>query len=308
MLYDDAVGATLVAIRDRVARPSVPLALEPDERLDGVHALVTGATGGLGGAVVRQLAARGARVTCSARSSARPLVRAIEARGGAARDLPVDLADLRSIDRLVDAVEPLSLLVLCAGIVPGRSRATAKGFDVTVGVNYLANAHLVRRLRSASKLVDGRIVVVSSESHRGRDAVDLDGLADAPAYGPGGVMRRYGYSKLLLTAWAQDLARRLAPRVEVMTICPGPVHSRIAREAPGFARPILEPLMRTFFASPTIAAQPIVYLAAARPPKVPSGAYFHRWRAKPPSPLARDEAVARRLHDVTIELLERSAP
>ncbi|MBX3273476.1 MAG: SDR family NAD(P)-dependent oxidoreductase [Sandaracinaceae bacterium] len=310
MKYRSAFTATLVAVRDRVARPNRPLALSPADRLDGVDALVTGATGGLGRPIAEKLAARGARVTCAARSSAAAIVSGIEARGGRAVDRPVDLEDLRSIDALVASIDaPLGLVVLCAGIVPARARPTAQGFDVMIGVNYLASAYLVERLRAAGKLDHGRIVVVASESHRSAEHVDFEGLGVADDYGMGGVMRRYGYSKALLLAWAQESARRLRPAIAVHSICPGPVESRIAREAPRWAHALLDPTMKAFFSPADLAAEPVVYLACASALEGRTGVYFHRWIEKRPSELACDEAVASRLYDATYELLaRRSAP
>ena len=116
-------------------------------------------------------------------------------------------------------------------------------------------------------------------------------------------MKRYGYTKLLLTAWAQELARRLAPKIAVHTICPGPVDSKIAREAPSWAGAMVGPVMKIFFAPPLIAAQPVVYLTCAKALDGRTGVYFHRWREKRPSELAMDEDVARRLHDASLELV-----
>lgn len=309
MKYQSAVTATLVAVRDRVARPNRPLPLDPADRLDGVDALVTGATGGLGRPIAEKLASRGARVICAARSSARGIVEEIEERGGAAIDRPVDLADLASIDALVDAIErPLGLVVLCAGIVPASSRPTAQGFDVMIGVNYLASAYLIDRLRETGKLVKGRVVVVASESHRSAEHIDFEGLGVADEYPMTGVMKRYGYSKALLVTWAQEAARRFAPDVMVHTICPGPVDSSIAREAPSWANALLGPTMKTFFAPADLAAEPVVYLACAHALDGQTGLYFHRWIDKPPSGLARDAAVARRLWDTTYELLATRRP
>ncbi|MCA9607966.1 MAG: SDR family NAD(P)-dependent oxidoreductase [Myxococcales bacterium] len=309
MKYQSAFTATLVAVRDRIARPNRPLPLDPADRLDGVDALVTGATGGLGRPIAEKLASRGARVICAARSSAGAIVESIEARGGAAMDRPVDLSDLASIDALVESIErPLGLVVLCAGIVPVGSRPTKQGFEMMIGVNYIASAYLVDRLRAAGKLERGRIVVVASESHRSAEHIDFEGLGVVDDFGISGVMKRYGYSKALLVTWAQEAARRFAPEVTVHTICPGPVDSSIAREAPAWANKLLTPTMKTFFAPPDLAAEPVVYLACASALNGQTGRYFHRWIDKRPSDLACDAAVARRLWDTTHALLAERRP
>lgn len=148
---------------------------------------------------------------------------------------------------------------------------------------------------------DARIVIVSSESHRSANAIDLDAIGVADAYGIRGVMPRYASSKLLLTAWAQELSRELAPDRAVHTICPGPVRSDLARETPWIGQLALKPIMRVFFAPPEIAAEPVVHLACDAEG---SGTYFHRWEKKEPSPLALDRELARRIVERARALLD----
>jgi NAD(P)-dependent dehydrogenase (short-subunit alcohol dehydrogenase family) len=80
---------------------------------------------------------------------------------------------------------------------------------------------------------------------------------------------RYGWTKLLLLTFARDLGRRLAngkgglPDVSVHALCPGPVASNIAREAPAAARPFAKLFFALFFQPPNAAALPVVYLASS---------------------------------------------
>lgn len=305
--YDNPISATLDALRQ--ARSGQAGRRAGPGRVDG-PALVTGASRGLGRAIAEALAARGAEVVLASRSDTAEVGRHIHGRGGKARSEHVELADLRSVDALCDRLDrPLQVLVLNAAVVPRSSRRTAQGFDVQDGVNYLANVRLVDRLLATGRLRDGaRVVVVSSESHRSAEALDPHALGRDASYGLGGVMRRYGYSKLLLTAWAGHLARELHPRVVVHTLCPGPVQSDIAREAPRLGRLLLAPLMRRFFAPPSVAAEPAVHLACADALAGQTGLYLHRWQTKDPAPPARDVDAARRLVEHSRRLLnERMA-
>ena len=86
-------------------------------RIDGRGALVTGGSRGLGAALGRELARRGARVAMVARGDG-ALERAaaeIRGRGGIAHAVPGDLGDKRDIHRLAGAaaalVGPVDLLV-----------------------------------------------------------------------------------------------------------------------------------------------------------------------------------------------------
>lgn len=306
--YDSAVVATLIALRDRLV-PEKERSLGAADRLDGCTALVTGANRGLGRAIAVGLGERGARVLLACRGDASEALAEVR-RATEAEAVRVDLADLESVDRLADALDqPVHALVLNAGVVPSRSRTTAQGLELQLGVNYLANVRLVDGLLERGRLTKSggrlpRIIAVSSESHRSPRSFEISRLGVPDTYGVGGVMRRYGESKLLLTTWTEELARRLAGDAAVHTICPGPVATGIASEAPRWSQPLLEPVIRTFFAAPAAAAKPITYLACARELEGESGLYFHRWRRKPPAELALDRAFAAELWEESHRVIE----
>jgi NAD(P)-dependent dehydrogenase (short-subunit alcohol dehydrogenase family) len=85
-------------------------------------ALVTGGGRGIGKVIGEQLAAAGAKVAITARSSdeVRSTARTIEQRGGVAQALPADVTDRAAVESVVLEVErtlgPISLLVNNAGI------------------------------------------------------------------------------------------------------------------------------------------------------------------------------------------------
>lgn len=91
--------------------------------LEGRVALVTGAGRGIGRAIAEGLAAHGAKVVCSARTQSQleEAVAAIKAEGGNALTQVMDVADLSSIKRGVEAVishcGEIDILVNNAGIV-----------------------------------------------------------------------------------------------------------------------------------------------------------------------------------------------
>jgi NAD(P)-dependent dehydrogenase (short-subunit alcohol dehydrogenase family) len=298
--YDHPVTATLAAIGQRLRKEA---RRATSGRLDEKTALVTGASRGLGRAVAEKLAERGASIVLPTRAPAEDVERAIIDRGGRAEAESIDLADLRTVIGLAERMRgrAIDLLILNAGVVPNGGRATAQRFELQNGVNLLANVLLVDRLIGNGGLAsDARIVVVSSESHRSAKEIDLDALGVADSYGIRGVMPRYASSKLMLTAWAQELSRELAPGRAVHTICPGPVRSDLARETPWIGQLALKPIMRVFFTAPEVAAEPVVHLACDAKG---TGTYFHRWEKKEPSPLALDRELARRVCERSRALL-----
>jgi NAD(P)-dependent dehydrogenase (short-subunit alcohol dehydrogenase family) len=112
-----------------------------------------------------------------------------------------------------------------------------------------------------------RIIFISSESHRNPEAFDWDGFGKYREYGIGRSIELYGYYKLLLTTFSVELSRRLNPdgqtNCPVFSLCPGPINSNIAREAPKIFQPLLRLVFSLFFRSPEQAAVPVVYMAAS---------------------------------------------
>jgi hypothetical protein len=87
-------------------------------------------------------------------------------------------------------------------------------------------------------------------------------------------------------------------------LCPGPINSGIAREAPPWVKPLLKVLFRLFFQSPRRAAEPVVFLCCSRAIQGRSGIYLHLMTEKSPSAAALDEETGRRLWQASERLLK----
>lgn len=312
--HRNPASATLTAILDRFDRAGRIPPLRDDERLDGRRCLVTGASSGLGKAIATHLARRGAHVVMACRSGIPRAGEDVARAAGSDRVemLPVDLADLASVHALADALaradSPLDRVILNAGLMARESRRSAQGFEVMFAVHFLANRLLLDRL-----LADGvvaprprgsdapapRIVFVGSESHRSAEPIDFERFGAYTEYGLRDGMKQYASSKLHMLTLAQALARQLERDgdvgVAVHALCPGPVASGIAREAPAWLRPALRLVFGAFFQSPMRAAEPAVHLACSRDLEGRTGVYLHMMREKPPSPEATDRAKGDRL-------------
>lgn len=116
-------------------------------------AVVTGAGGGIGGAVATALAAGGARVVLTDldAGAVEAVTQRIIASGGAATHLAGDAADSAHIDAVIATAEaafgPVDLYVANAGI-GGRAGLAASDadWDTALGVNLMAHVRAARRL------------------------------------------------------------------------------------------------------------------------------------------------------------------
>jgi NAD(P)-dependent dehydrogenase (short-subunit alcohol dehydrogenase family) len=320
--------ATLIGLIDLVRNKGDGVRLDDSDRLDGRTCLVTGASSGLGKATAIELARRGARVLMACRGGIPEAGQDVErmSHSRAVEMLAVDLAELASIHRLCDQLrdrkERLDIVVLNAGVMPRRSQRTRDGFERMFQVNYLANVLLAERLlgdgvianRAFAQSGGGgrhpRIILVSSDSHRSAKPLDFRTFGDYVEYGMATGMAHYGHTKLALCTFAVELGRRLRDEhgvgVAVHSLCPGPVASNIAREAPGWVTPPLRLVMRLFFSTPEVAARPVVYLACARALEGETGRYMHGMRFKELAEMARDPARGAALWEASQALLRRA--
>lgn len=179
-------------------------------------ALVTGASGAIGGAIARQLAAAGASVAVHYgrdRMGADRAVAAIEAAGGTAVAFGGDLTDSATVVRLFDQVHErfgrLDTVVANAGVGSALVSVTdsaEESFDRAMLVN-AKGTFLV--LREAGRRVadGGHIVAISSST------------VDNPEEG----MAVYAGSKAIVRTWVRVLAQELGSRgVTVNAVSPGP--------------------------------------------------------------------------------------
>ena len=290
--------------------------------------MVTGANSGLGLATARELARKGARVVLACRNVAKgeAAVRDIEAGApGAALELEqLDLASLDSVrsfaERYRSSHDGLDLLINNASVMAPPRKRTADGFELQFGTNHLGHFALTAQLIGAMEgRDDARVVTLSSQAHRtGRIAFgNLDGERHYFRW------RAYGQSKLANLLFALELERRLSAAgstIKSMAAHPGYAATNLQFAAP----PLVDRLFMTvgnalIAQSEEMGALPTLY--AATEPGLPGGTYagpdgIGEQRGHPhvvsPSGAARDEAVARRLWEVSEEMtgvrFELSAP
>jgi NAD(P)-dependent dehydrogenase (short-subunit alcohol dehydrogenase family) len=286
--------------------------------LRGRTAVVTGATGGIGGPVARELARAGALVVIAARDPERGEARAREIRAAVpAAQLEVrriDLASLAAVrtfaESFVDAHEGPDMLVNCAGVMAVPEQRTEDGFELQFGVNHLGHFALTALLMEGMKArVGARVVTVSSLNHQwGR--IDWDDPQQTHGYR---AWRAYNQSKLANLLFAFELDRRLraaGAAAESLAAHPGYTDTGLQGRVGGpVVRGVLLLTNRLFGQTPDDGALPVLYAAAAA--DVPGGSYigparFGETRGYPAvaraSAAARDPALAGRLWDLSEQL------
>jgi NAD(P)-dependent dehydrogenase (short-subunit alcohol dehydrogenase family) len=274
----------------------------------GKTCVVTGATSGIGLATAAALAERGARVVLIGRSAARAgAAREAIGRRAPGASVDVELGDLASLaairglaPRLLARCPRIDVLVNNAGVFQLRRTTTIDGFETTFAVNHLAYFLLTNLLLERLRETPGaRIVSVSSEAHRLGGPLDFDDLQSERRWRPFAV---YGRSKLANLLWTRELARRLAGSGVTANCChPGGVATRLGQGDAGWAR-ALGRAIGLFLLTPEQGARTSVYLATSPELAGVSGRYFRKERESEPARIARDDAAAKRLWDVSTAL------
>ena len=318
--YSNAFTATLSGILDLFRKQKNVVTINDEDKLTGKNIMITGASSGLGFEAAVQLAKRGGKVWMACRSGIPQKGELVKQLSGSSQVemLPVDLSDMDSIVKLVNALKAqqvkLDILVCNAAVVPLKSRKTKQGLEEMFMVNYLATYMLVRLLFENNLMNTGRaeaprIIFVASESHRNPKDYDWEGFGKYKEFTAGKTVEYYGYYKLLLGTFANELSRRLNPadkiNCSVLVLCPGPVNTNIAREAPVVFKPVLKLVFTLFFRSPAVAVKPLVYFATSKEVSGKAIDYLFLMSRKEMDEKATDEKNGQRLWQLSEELLDK---
>lgn len=291
----------------------------------GRLAVITGATGGIGFETALALAGAGAEVILTGRDNAKGTdalqrIRAQHA-GANIHYAHLDLASLASVAAFAEQFarehQALDLLINNAGVmVPPQRFATADGFELQFGTNYLGHFalthHLLPQLRNGRR---PRVVHVSSSAHRLQAAIHFDDLQWERRYQP---WQAYAQSKLALLMFGLQLQRRSDAQgwgLMSNTCHPGYARTGLQSSGPNLGRDkpqkfgsLLEPLL-----SQSAAEGALPTLLAATSPDARGGVYYGPqglFGLKGAPGLSgigrrgRDQAVGERLWEVSEQLTD----
>ena len=241
-----------------------------DRSMAGQVCLVTGASSGLGTAVVRGLASRGAQVhlLCRNPTKGAQTLQAISDETGS-QDLhlgQVDLSDLSAVRAYAEGASMTSIDVLVhnAGVLPASRQMTVDGLELTVATNLVgpfALTHLLWPRLSPT----ARIIHVSSGGMYS-ERLDVERLFQPPE--PFDGVRAYAQTKRAQVALSQFLSER--SDFAVSSMHPG------WADTPGVERslPTFHRVTRRILRTPDQGADTIVWLAVAEAAAQPQGRFF----------------------------------
>ncbi len=256
--------------------------------------VVTGATGGLGKAVVSRLAGMGADVVALGRNEARlQELRRFVNQG--VRTEVVDLGDRASVragaERLLATVPRIDALVHTAAVYR-NDRRIHDGLEEMFRTNHLGPFFLTARLKPSLEAGKARVVFVAAPSSTKLDFDDLQGEKKFSA------LTAFGASKAANLLCTFEMARRWkGTGVTIDAFHPGLVKSALMTESPWLLRTMLGLVSR----DPERAVDALI--AVVDQPGVDGEGRFFKLDtpSKPPGP-SQDRDAQKRLWEASEQL------
>ncbi|XP_001662674.2 retinol dehydrogenase 13 [Aedes aegypti] len=283
--------------------------------------IVTGASGGIGQALCKELVRRSAHVIMACRDlekgdrARQSIIREIP--GASLELVPLDLRSFDCVRRFVREVESnhrqIDVLINNAGIIFHPEQRTTDGFEMHLQCNYLGHFLLTQLLMPLlERAPQGRVINVSAHGYTAGKMTIEDPL-NVGSWAPGFHARdAFSHSKLAIVLATRAMAGRLRKaksKVTVNACSPGLVrgtehlrHSPIMRAL--FARALTYPWMWLFMKNPHQGAQTMVRLATDPELWQVSGEFFNDCEQTDVSELAKDDLLAEKLYKETIKALK----
>ena len=270
--------------------------------------LITGGTNGIGKSTAQALAEMGAMVVIVGRnaSKAAQVVEEIRTLTGSKNVayLLADLSSQRDVRRLAEEFKSkyqyLHVLINNAGAANLQRQLSVDRIEMTFALNHLAPFLLTNLLLDTIKASSmARIINVSSDAHA-FGKIEFDNLQGERAYG----FKTYGNSKLANILFTIELAHRLVGTgVTVNALHPGLVATGFGKNTGGVIASLFGIIAPLVALSPAKGAETSIYLASSASVDGITGKYFYKSRMIPPAAQATDFAVARKLWDVSAEMV-----
>jgi NAD(P)-dependent dehydrogenase (short-subunit alcohol dehydrogenase family) len=216
----------------------------PDFSVAGLHVLITGGTGGIGGAFARAFAANGATATVT---DVAPPAEALPAGIDFVR---LDVRDDAGCEALAKRIAKLDVLIHCAGRLDRDAEWRIDGFKDIVDVHLFGAMRLATAFRPHLKASGGSIIHIGS-------VYSFFGAPHLPAY-TAAKTAIVGLTRSLAHGFAED-------GIRVNAIAPGWINTQISRrgrENPEFNAKVMARLPAKRWADPMELAGTALFLAS----------------------------------------------
>jgi NAD(P)-dependent dehydrogenase (short-subunit alcohol dehydrogenase family) len=282
--------------------------------LEGRHALVTGATSGVGLAAAKELASLGATVTLVARNEikARKTAKQLQQHTGNS-NIGIEIADMSLMtdvhalcDRLLAAGKPVDMLINNAGALFNPRQQTAEGLEKSFALLLLGPYILTERLHPLLVKSDSpRVVNVSSGGMYSQKIHVNDLQSQKGSYSGSVAYARAKRGLMILTGeWAK---RWDDDGIAVNAMHPGWADTPgVETSLPGFYK-----VTRRFLRSPEEGADTIVWLAASTEAAKVTGEFWLDREQHPSHIFRRTRETADErstLLEILAEMLESTRP
>lgn len=272
--------------------------------LDGKTILITGASSGLGFAVARLFANRGAHeiLVCRNREKGEKAVSDIkkEVAGANINLMICDLESMQSIHAFVEQFEKtypkLDILYNNAAVMKRKRTLTEDGFEAMFQVNYLAPFIFMRSLiNSLKKGTEPQIINNGRPQENLR--LDLDDLQFEKSYH---MYHSFFKTKLCLVFASLEFSQRLEEEgISVYMAEPGTFKSELVREMP------LAGWFKNLFSAPVEkAAENMIHVITREDVKDKNGKIFTKRKEVPLTDYWKEPGIRQKLWSITNSLLE----
>jgi len=216
----------------------------PDFSVAGLHVLITGGTGGIGGAFARAFVANGATATVTDVAPPQsPLPAGVDF-------VALDVRDDAGCDALARRIAKLDVLIHCAGRLDRDAEWRIDGFKDIVDIHLFGAMRLATAFRPHLKASGGSIIHIGS-------IYSFFGAPHLPAY-TAAKTAIVGLTRSLAHAFAED-------GIRVNAIAPGWINTEISRrgrENPEFNAKVMARLPAKRWADPMELAGTALFLSS----------------------------------------------
>ncbi|KAJ8768545.1 hypothetical protein K2173_022652 [Erythroxylum novogranatense] len=283
----------------------------------GLTAIITGAASGIGLETTRVLALRGVQVVMAVRNvdagkkAKEQIIKQVPSAKVDVKQL--DLCSMASVRKFANEYNslrsPLNLLINNAGVMANLFSLSADNIEMQFATNHIGHFLLTNLLLETMKRTaresqkEGRIVNLSSEGHimTYREGIRFDKINEKSGYKE---WSAYGQSKLANILHANELGRRFKEQgvnITANSVHPGVIATNLFRHH-GVLSGMMNMFSALFLKNAEQGAATTCYVALNPQVKGVTGEYFKDSNIAKPSALAKDEELAKKLWDFSLNL------